>query len=126
MPIYEYFCQDCQAEISIWFSSVAQAAATAPSCTACGGEHLTRLVSSFAIARSGGAAIGRHPGSSPSAGHSRGDDPQALAQTMRAASAGQDMGKDFNEVARRLEQGESATAIEAALRKRVGEDMQTH
>jgi hypothetical protein len=45
---------------------------------------------------------------------------------MHAAGAGRDMGSDFHEVAARLEKGERAAAIEASLRKRVGEDGQAH
>ncbi|MFL5807129.1 MAG: FmdB family zinc ribbon protein [Roseiflexaceae bacterium] len=115
MPIYEYRCQGCQADASIRFSSIAQAAASAPVCPTCGGERLTRLVSNIAIARSGGTA-----GSTPS------DSPQGLAQAMRAAAAGRDMGGDFREVAARLDKGESAAAVEASLRQRVGEKTQPH
>ena len=122
MPIYEYHCQDCQAEISIWFSSIVQAAASTAVCTACGSEQLTRLVSNIAVTRSGSATTG----ASAAASSSSSDQPQALAQAMRAAAAGRDMGSDFREVAARLEKGESATAVEAALRKRVGENTQPH
>jgi putative FmdB family regulatory protein len=118
MPIYEYRCQSCQAETSIWFRSIAQAGTSAPACPACGGEHLTRLVSKVAMARSGGAAAG--------ASTAAGEQPQALAQAMRAATAGRDMGSDFGEVASRLEKGESATSVEASLRRRVGEKPQPH
>ncbi|HEX9369614.1 MAG TPA: zinc ribbon domain-containing protein [Roseiflexaceae bacterium] len=118
MPIYEYCCQTCQKELSLWFSSVAQAEAAVPVCTECGGENLRRLISSFGVARASGAAA--------MAEGARGNASQSLAQTMREAGAGRDLGKDFQEVATRLEKGESATAIEASLRKRVGEDMQVH
>jgi hypothetical protein len=71
----------------------------------------------------GGYGARRRPGI---VGRLRGEHPQALAQAMRAAGAGRDMGKDFQEVAGRLEKGESAASVEASLRKRVGEDMQAH
>jgi len=115
MPIYEYYCPTCAKEISIWFSSVAQAATRTPVCADCGSQDLTRLISNVAAARSGDTAA-------PQGGAT----PQGLAQTMRAAGAGRDMGKEFNEVASRLEKGESATSVERTLRKRVGEDMQAH
>ena len=125
MPIYEYYCQTCRKEISIWVGSIAQAAAQAAICADCGGESLTRLISNVAVARSGAAAQ-PSGGQVPSAGGVQGESPQALAQAMRAAGAGRDLGKDFQEVAGRLEKGESATSVEASLRKRVGEDMQAH
>jgi hypothetical protein len=54
------------------------------------------------------------------------EDSQSLARVMRQASTGRDMGSDFNEVASRLEKGEGSQAVEASLRKRVGESMQPH
>ena len=122
MPIYEYYCQTCCKEISIWFGSIAQATAQSAICTDCGGEQLTRLISNVAVARS--APSRSDP--TPSAGGAGGESPQELAQAMRAAGAGRDVGKDFQEVAGRLEKGESATSVEASLRKRVGENMQAH
>jgi len=126
MPIYEYYCQTCRKEISIWFGSIAQAAAQAAVCADCGGERLTRLISNVAIARSEPAAAQPSSGQTPSAGGVHGERPQALAQAMRAASAGRAVGEDFQEVAGRLEKGESARSVETSLRKRVGEDMQAH
>ena len=126
MPIYEYYCQTCRKEISIWFGSIAQAATRAAVCTDCGGERLTRLISNVAVARSGSATAQPSSGQAPGTGGGHGESPQALAQAMRAAGAGRDLGKDFQEVAGRLEKGESATSVEASLRKRVGEDMQAH
>jgi putative FmdB family regulatory protein len=122
MPIYEYRCQDCQAEVSIWFSSIAQAAASTALCTTCGGEHLARLVSNIGMARSGATASRE----SADAGGTPGERPQELAQAMRAAAAGRDMGNDFREVAARLDKGENAAAVEASLRQRVGEKTQPH
>ena len=122
MPIYEYYCHTCQKPISIYFSSVAQAEARSPVCGDCAGENLTRLISNVA-ARSSAGDIGPNARPAASAG---GNDPQALAQAMRAAGAGRAMGKDFQEVAGRLQKGESAASVEASLRRRVGEDMQAH
>jgi putative FmdB family regulatory protein len=122
MPIYEYYCHTCRKPISIYYSSIAQAAARPPVCGDCAGEHLTRLISNVAARSSGGAAA---PGAGPAAS-AGGEHPQALAQAMRAAGAGRDMGNDFREVAGRLEKGESAASVEASLRRRVGEDMQAH
>jgi putative FmdB family regulatory protein len=122
MPIYEYQCQDCQSEVSTWFSSIAQAATNTAVCTACGSQQLTRLVSNIAVGRSGSTT----GGASAVAGSPSSDQPQALALAMHAAAAGRDMGSDFREVAARLEKGESAAAVEATLRKRVGEKMQPH
>lgn len=125
MPIYEYECGDCHNQISLWFSSIAQAETQTPLCSVCASTNLTRLLSRFAVRRAGPAgpapaAPAAGPGSPGS------NDAQALAQAMRSASAGRDMGQGFQEVATRLEKGESATAVETTLRKRVGETMDVH
>jgi putative FmdB family regulatory protein len=123
MPIYEYRCQDCQAQSSIRFSSFAQAATASAVCTVCGSARLVRLISRCAIAGTGTSATSRE--ATPSAtGTPHGNDPQSLAQRMRTAARGRDMGDDFREVAARLEKGEQAATIEASLRRRVGETMQ--
>ncbi len=123
MPTYEYICQACQSPISIWFRSFTEAATEVPVCTACGSHELKRKMSSYAVVRSGGPT-GKH-GVVPT-GSARAEDPQSLARAMREASTGRDMGTDFNEVVSRLEKGDGSQAIEASLRKRVGERMQPH
>jgi putative FmdB family regulatory protein len=123
MPIYEYRCEDCQAQSSIRFSSFAQAATASAVCTVCGSARLVRLISRCAITRTSTPAT--TPQARPSGtGTPHGNDPQSLAQRMRMAARGRDMGDDFREVAARLEKGEQAATIEASLRRRVGETMQ--
>ena len=121
MPTYEYICQSCHSPVSIWFRSFAAAAAETPVCTVCGSIELKRQMSACAVIHSSGQT-GRHD-SAPIAG-TRAEDTQALARVMREAGAGRDVGNDFNEVASRLEKGEGSRAIEASLRKRVGERME--
>jgi hypothetical protein len=45
---------------------------------------------------------------------------------MREAVGGRDMGNEFNEVAARLEKGESPKTVEKSLRKRAGQKRGTH
>jgi len=42
------------------------------------------------------------------------------------SKSSQNYGDDFKEVAHRLEKGENANSVEKSLRKRVGEEMETH
>ncbi len=123
MPTYEYICQTCHSPLSIWFRSFTEAATETPVCTVCGSHELKRKMSTYAVVRSSGQT-GKHD--SAPIGSARAEDPQSLARVMRAASPGRDMGSDFKEVASRLENGDSSQAIEASLRKRVGERMQPH
>lgn len=50
MPLYEYHCQECQQQVTIWrnFSDT-----SSPRCPACGSKNLTRLISQVAIVKSG-------------------------------------------------------------------------
>ena len=127
MPLYEYYCATCQHPITILFRTMTQAATEVPLCTTCGSDQLTRLVSQVAVLQSTGPA-GQSiaaPNSGPTAAAAT-NDPQALARAMQTAGAGREMGNDFKEVAARLGKGESATAVETSLRKRVGEKMEPH
>ena len=123
MPTYEYVCQTCHSPVSIWFRSFAAAAKETPICTTCGSVELKRQMSTCAVIHSG-SQTGKHD-SALITGRSA-EDTQSLARIMREAGTGRDAGNDFHEVASRLEQGESSQAIEASLRKRVGERMQPH
>jgi len=50
MPLYEYHCQECQQQVTIWrsFSDT-----SSPRCPVCGSRNLTRLISQVAIVKSG-------------------------------------------------------------------------
>ena len=49
MPLYEYDCQDCERQVTIWrsFSETSQ-----PSCPICGGGNLVRLISQVSVVKS--------------------------------------------------------------------------
>jgi putative FmdB family regulatory protein len=122
MPIYEYTCSDCRSQVEIFFRTMSELETKEPVCPECQGSHLERLISNVAVVQSG------QPETTGQTATTVKDDSRTLAQTMRQASqaAGQDLGRDFNEVAKRLERGEKATSVEKSLRKRVGEKMGPH
>ena len=125
MPTYEYICQTCHSPISIWFRSFAAAETETPVCTVCGGSDLKRQMSACAVIHSHSSGQTRKHDSALTAGSSV-EDSQSLAHILHEAGAGRDMSNDFKEVASRLEKGEGSQAVEASLRKRVGERMQPH
>jgi len=124
MPIYEYFCSDCNKDVSILFLSFSEAIENSPACPDCGNKKLERLLSNVSIAHNN-----KEPDTfkTPTI-NSNLEDPKSLADTMNKTSSNSkaDYGDDFREVAGRLKKGESATSIEKKLRKRVGETMETH
>jgi len=108
--------------VEIFFRTMSELETKEPVCPECQGSHLERLISNVAVVQSG------QPETTGQTATTVKDDSRTLAQTMRQASqaAGQDLGRDFNEVAKRLERGEKATSVEKSLRKRVGEKMGPH
>lgn len=124
MPIYEYHCEGCDGEVDIFFPSLSDAETTCPECPECGGTELDRIMSKVSLPK--GKRLRDNPEPKRTAVNT--EDPKALADAMRQAQSGSrsDMGEDFREVERRLEKGESSASIEKKLRKRVGEQMDTH
>jgi putative FmdB family regulatory protein len=118
MPTYEYHCRACHSDIEIWFRSFAAAASETPVCTMCGSQKLKRLISTSAALRLGSPTP---PSAAPVAKGPAQESPQQLAQAMRRAGAGRNMGEEFREVAARLDKGENPQAIEKSLRKRKGQ-----
>ncbi len=54
MPIYEYYCADCQRKVSIFFRSFSAAEnATTLACPRCSGPHLSRRLSRVRVLKGG-------------------------------------------------------------------------
>ncbi|MBE7551162.1 MAG: zinc ribbon domain-containing protein [Anaerolineales bacterium] len=125
MPIYEYYCDDCEERVRLFFRSFAEVDTKPVICPQCGESHLARVISKVAIVQTESRGQGSlsSSGSQPAADQS---DPKSLARSMREASQGQDFGREFKEVATRLESGEKPASIEKSLRQRSGQDSETH
>lgn len=54
MPIYEYFCEDCQEEVEVLVLS----SRDAPECPKCGRGNLKRVLSVFSSPQGSGASAG--------------------------------------------------------------------
>jgi putative FmdB family regulatory protein len=125
MPIYEYFCGDCQEQVNLFFRSFAEVETKQIVCPTCDGTNLSRSISKVAVVR---AQTGSQGTQAPSGSLNNSDksDPQALARSMREASQGKDLGAEFREVADRLEAGEKPASVEKSLRRRSGQNSQAH
>lgn len=135
MPIYEFYCADCNTLFN-FFSRTADPSAR-PACPRCGREALERRPSRFAIGRPGGASDAETEGDDPFAGmdeerleramasmageiESMGEgdeDPRAMAHFLRrfGEAAGMEAGPRMEEMLRRLESGEDPDALEQEI-----------
>lgn len=114
MPIYEYHCLHCGRRVRIHLSYNEYDRAT-PACPHCGSAALKRRVGRVAIARSEASRLDNLMADDSLDGLE--DDPRAMGRFMRQMSheMGEDMGDELEEVAGRLEKGESMESIERSL-----------
>jgi putative FmdB family regulatory protein len=94
MPIYEYECHDCRKRVSILV--LRPSAAAAPTCPACGGSALSRLMSRFATVKSEDARLDALADSG-SFGDLDENNPASVARFMKKMGRefGDDLGDDF-------------------------------
>ena len=124
MPIYEFFCQDCNTIFN--FLSRRINTDKQPDCPKCGRKELKRMMSAFATIGKAGeendplAAMDEarmeraFEGLLREAEHLREDDPQQMAVLMRKFSdrTGISLGDRMEEALSRLEAGEDPEMIE--------------
>lgn len=114
MPIYEYLCRACGRRARLNFS-YAEYDRVTPVCPHCGSVDLKRRVGRVAVARSESSRLDSLMAEDSLAGLE--DDPRAMGQFMREMSRemGEELGDEFEEVAGRLEKGESPESIERSM-----------
>ncbi len=124
MPIYEYYCSECNNEVSILFLSFSEASNSTPTCPKCKNNNLERILSQVSISQNIQEALT----TTKTVANSDLEDPKSLAKEMERATSNKkaDYGEDFKEVKGRLEKGETPVSIETKMRKRVGEKMSSH
>ena len=124
MPIYEYRCDTCGKAMSKFWRSLSSIDEKTLACPNCGSRKLGRLVSRVRVLRGGG---GSNADVGPAGDMDESlmremenvdeNDPRAMGRLMRkmAATAGEDLGDEFNEVVGRLEKGEDPERIEKEM-----------
>jgi putative FmdB family regulatory protein len=123
MPIYEYRCGNCGKAMSKFWRSLSAIDEKILACPSCGSRKLGRMVSRVRVIRGGGGDSDVGPAGDMDESLMREmenvdeNDPRALGRLMRkmAASAGEDLGEEFNEVVGRLEKGEDPERIEKEM-----------
>lgn len=122
MPIYEYYCHDCERRVSIFWRTFGEAKEATAACPRCEGTRLTRLMSRVRVVRSEESRLDDlgDPSSLPDFDE---NDPKSLGRWMRKMSdeVGEDLGPEFDEVVGRLESGESPEDIEKSMPDLMGE-----
>ncbi len=112
MPVYEYFCPDCQNKVGVRMS-YAEYGVKKPVCPVCGGKNLRRKIGRVRIAKSEEQRMDSL--ADPSAFSDVDEnDPKSLARAMKkmGKEMGEDLPPEFDEITGRLEAGESPEAIE--------------
>lgn len=126
MPIYEYNCPECQEQVNLFFRTFAEVKTRPAVCPQCGSDTLERVISRVTVVHNvGGGQTSQTSSGSSSSGQDE-SDPKVLANMMREAGQGRDMGPEFREATTRLEAGETPMSIEKSLRQRMGQKTQTH
>lgn len=115
MPTYEYRCQECRKRAALYMT-YEEYGLKPVRCPHCGSEDLQRLISRVRISRSEESRLETlsDPGSW---GDLDTEDPRAMARMMRkmGEEMGEELPPEFDEVADRLEAGESPEEIEESM-----------
>ena len=108
MPIYEYICDNCHNDFSVYFS-YAEYNQAHPACASCGSLDVHRKIGSIRTAESGHARLDRLKQDVNGDASS-----QALGKVIRSVSdqAGLSLKPEYKEVISRLERGESRASID--------------
>jgi putative FmdB family regulatory protein len=114
MPTYDYICDDCHKRFDI-FLSYKEYGVKPVACAHCGSINVRRRVPRVRIMKSEQARL--ETLADPARLGALDDDPVTLGRMMRqmGSEMGEDMPPEFDDVVDRLEAGQSAAEIEAAL-----------
>lgn len=106
MPIYEFRCRDCRRKVTVLTLRVSEQVDTV--CDHCGGRHLDRLMSRFALLRSDDQRLDDLTDDA-SLGDVDESDPKSMARWMRKMGdeLGPDAGGDFDELVDGIERGDA-------------------
>ena len=128
MPIYEYFCDQCNVIFNFYSSRVNTA--KVPACPKCGKKELAKQISTFAtISKTKGESEDQFSGLDESkmehafeslmreAEHVNEDDPKQMASLMRKFSSqcGVHLGESMEEAISRMEAGEDPEQVEKEM-----------
>ncbi|MGA2504666.1 MAG: zinc ribbon domain-containing protein [Anaerolineales bacterium] len=118
MPLYDYVCLDCKTRFDV-FMTYAEYGSRSVTCTSCRSANVRRRVPRVRVAKSDDSRMDSLAGdfSDPSALAGLENDPQAMGRMLRKMGneMGEDLPPEFDDVADRLEKGQSPEDIEKEL-----------
>jgi len=114
MPIYEYYCADCNTVYQFLVKRMGED--PHPACPKCGREELKKVMSRFSTRSRSSLDLGNLEDDPDLSGIDE-NDPKSMARAIRhmADEMGEDLGPELNEAISRLEAGEDPEKIEREL-----------
>lgn len=114
MPTYEYRCNSCGREVSLFYKSYKDFDKAVPVCNNCQSTALTRIISSVSIAQP--SRDYRQMSSTEMLSVMESGNGQEMGKMMQQIGQGlPDLGSDYHEATSRLVQGESPAVVEQKL-----------
>jgi putative FmdB family regulatory protein len=118
MPIYDFFCLDCQKRFDIYLT-YAEYGSKPVTCSLCGSSKVRRRIPRVRVAKSEESRLDSLAGdiSNPAALAGLENDPQAMGRLMRkmGKEMGEELPPEFSDVVDRLEKGQSPEEIEKEM-----------
>ena len=114
MPTYDFVCRNCDQRFDV-FMSFSEYGKHKVKCTNCGSTNVRRRMTRVRVARSEESRMESLADDSALEGLE--NDPRALGQMMKkmGREVGDDLPPEFDDMAERLEAGQSPEEIESAL-----------
>ena len=109
MPVYEYYCQDCQSEFDLYQSKFSE---KLPACPNCGAESTIRLLSRFSVKKSSMAVYDDILSDSRLVKGIMNNDPKSLAEWNKKMSQGEKVAPEYEEIVEKMERGKMPSKSE--------------
>ncbi|MCK4331644.1 MAG: zinc ribbon domain-containing protein [Dehalococcoidia bacterium] len=103
MPIYEYWCRQCQRKVTLYLPTFSQ---SSPSCPQCGKNTLQRLFSTFSVRKTDKDVYEDILSDSQLTKAMLRDDPRALVEWNKRMSRGEEVAPEYKEMIDTMERGE--------------------
>ena len=115
MPTYDFICNNCEKRFEV-FLTFSEYGKKSVQCVHCKSNNVRRRMTKVRIAKSDSSRL-ESAADDFAGAEGIENDPKALAKMMRklGGEMGQDMPSEFNDVASRLEAGQSPEEINSAL-----------